>query len=152
MREKAMRALATRGHMGMVRKGPGHVPYITHPAAVVARLRKWGVTDDETLAIAWGHDLLEDTQVTEEEILAAGGAKVLDGVKALTHVKGEDKDAYLERLAATGTREQIMVKCADRLCNVEDFRKIGRDEYACEYLAKAKKLFDTAALLGLTID
>lgn len=149
MKESNMRDLAFKWHKGAERKGPGHVPYITHPQAVVERLRKWGVEDDETLAIAWGHDLLEDTAVTEDEILACGGQRVLDGIKALTHRKGEDKSAYISNLASSAPYAVLLIKCADRICNAEDFRRIGMSDYADEYLEKGKPLFEAA--LGVTV-
>ena len=42
------------------------MPYIEHPRAVVAQLKAWGMTEEANpvpLALAWGHDLVEDTCV-----------------------------------------------------------------------------------------
>ena len=63
-----MEALADEWHCGVERKGKGHVPYIAHPRAVVAQLKAWGMTEEANpvpLAVAWGHDLVEDTRVPE---------------------------------------------------------------------------------------
>ncbi len=71
-----MEALADEWHCGVERKGKGHVPYIEHPRAVVAQLREWGMTaesDPVPLAVAWGHDLVEDTKVPAISILNAAG-------------------------------------------------------------------------------
>ncbi|MBR1608136.1 MAG: hypothetical protein IJ678_00800 [Kiritimatiellae bacterium] len=67
-----LKALAERGHAGQFRKD-GKTPYVEHPRAVVSLLGKWGVTDGVILAVAWGHDLLEDTAIGEAEIRRAGG-------------------------------------------------------------------------------
>ena len=40
--EERMKALAERGHAGQLRKD-GRTPYVEHPRAVVALLRRWGV-------------------------------------------------------------------------------------------------------------
>lgn len=136
-----MRALAERFHAGQVRKGPDKRPYITHPAAVVAMLESWGVTDPCVLAAAWGHDLLEDTAVSESEIVAASSNDVLDCIRELTHRADVSKREYLHRLAVNGSERARIVKCADRLCNTLDFRSIGEGEYAVEYLSSADELF-----------
>ena len=76
MNEKIIE-LAEKYHAGQFRDGGNGVPYIVHPAAVVKTLREWGEPEDSpAIAMAWGHDLLEDTTVSEEEILAAAGDRV----------------------------------------------------------------------------
>ena len=83
---ETMQALADEWHYGVERKGKGHVPYIEHPCAVVAQLKAWGMTEGANpvpLAVAWGHDLVEDTRVPAIAILnAAGehGREVFDGI------------------------------------------------------------------------
>jgi len=63
--EKAQR-WAARGHLGTYRKF-GDIPYIVHPEAVAEIIGQ--VTDDtEVLAAAWMHDLVEDTQITIDDI------------------------------------------------------------------------------------
>ena len=71
MNEKIVK-LAEKYHAGQFRKGAGHIPYITHPASVARELLAWGEPEDSpAIAMAWGHDLLEDTAATEAEIRAA---------------------------------------------------------------------------------
>ena len=133
-----MEALADEWHCGVERKGKGHVPYIEHPRAVVAQLKAWGMTEDANpvpLAVAWGHDLVEDTRVPAIAILnAAGehGLEVFEGILYLTFSRKEypaasdhdDADRrYMERLAREAPPEILMVKLADRICNTRDFMK-----------------------------
>ncbi len=50
-----MAELAMIAHNGVNRDGPGNVPYIVHPHAVVSRLKSWGYTETDdavTLAVA----------------------------------------------------------------------------------------------------
>lgn len=139
-----MQALADEWHYGVERKGKGHVPYIEHPRAVVAQLKAWGMTEGANpvpLAVAWGHDLVEDTRVPASAILnAAGehGLEVFEGILYLTFSRKEypaasDHDEadwfYMERLAREAPPEILMVKLADRVCNTQDFmRNPPKDE------------------------
>ena len=133
-----MEALADEWHCGVERKGKGHVPYIAHPRAVVDQLKAWGMTEEANpvpLAVAWGHDLVEDTRVPAISILnAAGehGTKVFEGILYLTFSRPEYQSAqdhddadrlYMERLAREAPPEMLMVKLADRVCNTRDFMK-----------------------------
>lgn len=156
-----LETLARRYHAGQFRKD-GTTPYVEHPAAVVARMRAWGV--DETngeddavaLAVAWGHDLLEDTAVTEGEIAAAGtlGERVLVGIRKLTfarfgesfdeHVRGPKEQAkarYIEDVGADAPPEILVVKISDRLSNARDFMKLTRLKKARDYLCAGAPLF-----------
>ena len=80
-----MKKLAEKFHAGFFRKGKGHLPYIVHPKAVAETLLQWGEpADSPAIDMAWGHDLLEDTQAGENDILAVSSFEVLCGIKALT--------------------------------------------------------------------
>lgn len=132
-------------------------PYISHPAAVVAMLKGWGYSADDredatSLAIAWGHDLLEDTKVTEREIEVAAmpqTARVLASIRMLSFLPDEKltheaKDAakvrYIEEIGRTAYNYALVVKIADRLCNTLDFCDAG-DAWAKEYLQLGEPLF-----------
>ena len=123
---------AARAHAGDTRKG-SNIPYIVHPieaAAIVA-----GMTEDpEVIAAAVLHDVLEDTETTEEELLARFGYRV----KELVVDESEDKRKHLpasltwkvrkqETLAFLETkagRDAKMLALADKLSNI---RAIHRD-------------------------
>ena len=134
-------------------KGAGNVPYIVHPHAVVSLLKEWGYTEQDdpvTLSVAWGHDILEDTDTPESEILAVDkklGERILAGVKMLTFRPeralsnaeyDRRKTEYIEKVAETAPPEIIAVKIADRLCNVADF---GRCDYARTYYSLGQALY-----------
>ena len=70
---------ATRAHEGAVRKG-SKLPYILHPletGVIVSTMTK----DEDVIAAAILHDVLEDTSVTYEELKQEFG-KAADYVKA----------------------------------------------------------------------
>lgn len=90
--EALAQGIAFGAHAGQLDKA-GH-PYIAHVARVVARLV---VPEDRVLA--WLHDVLEDTAVTAEDLAAAGlPESIVVQVEALTHRKGEPRDAYYARI------------------------------------------------------
>ena len=84
--EKYFQALAyaTKKHEGQLRIGG--LPYITHPLAVAEWLIARGY-GEEYIITGFFHDLLEDTDATEQEIAKIGGQKVLEAVKLLTKYK-----------------------------------------------------------------
>lgn len=148
--EERMKALAERGHAGQLRKD-GRTPYVEHPRAVVALLRSWGVADAETLSIAWGHDLLEDTGVSEAEIRRAAGPRHAAAVLACIRTLTRDKAAWpvkrdwLRALAETADERALLVKCADRICNTRDFVPLSGAARARSYLADASAIFAAAS-------
>lgn len=72
-------ALARAAHEGQVDKAGQ--PYATHPERVAARV----AGDDELVAIAWLHDVVEDTGITLDELRGKGFPEsVVTAVDALT--------------------------------------------------------------------
>jgi (p)ppGpp synthase/HD superfamily hydrolase len=108
--ERAL-AIALRAHAGQVDKGGA--PYIAHPLRVALSLDN---PIDRVVGLL--HDVLEDSDVPldgmPDEVVAA--------VEAMTHRKGEDWDAYLERVAANPI--SLRVKLADLRDNL-DPRRLG---------------------------
>ena len=163
-----MEALARKYHAGQFRKD-GKTSYIEHPAAVVARLRRWGVDESSgeddavSLAVAWGHDLLEDTQIPTGEILGIGvlGERVLAGIRMLTFVPVPDagekmqreleKATYIRFVARSASPEILAVKIADRLCNTEDFLSGWGKDCARLYLVKGTDLLENVHRLAPSI-
>ena len=110
--DNALRFAAEK-HKGQFRIGGAE--YITHPMAVAEIVREKGKNIDCQIAALF-HDLLEDTDATESEILAYGNEGILKAVKLLTKQKGYDMAEYV-----AGIRQNEMafaVKAADRLHNL----------------------------------
>ena len=104
---------AAEKHKGQFRIGGAE--YITHPMAVAEIVKRQGYGIDVQIAALF-HDLLEDTDATESEILFYGNAEILKAVKLLTKQKGYDMAEYV-----AGIRQNEMafaVKAADRLHNL----------------------------------
>ena len=105
---------ATQKHKGQKRIGGND--YISHPVAVYEMVKKQGYGEDFQITALF-HDLLEDTNATEEEILFYGNQNVLTAVKLLTKEKGYDMKAYIDGIKANPIA--FAVKSADRLHNLQ---------------------------------
>ena len=106
--------LACDAHAGQVDKAGA--PYILHCIRVAN-----SVSSEEEKIVAILHDVLEDTALTEEDLLAAGFSKeVVDAVVCLTRAEGEKYGDYLERVAQNAITTQV--KLADMLDNSNEAR------------------------------
>lgn len=105
---------ATDKHKGQKRIGGDD--YITHPIAVYEMVKKQGYGEDYQITALF-HDLLEDTDATESEILGYGNQNVLTAVKLLTKGKGYDMKSYIENIKNNPIA--FAVKTADRLHNLQ---------------------------------
>lgn len=116
-------AFAVEAHMGQDRKYT-HIPYISHPINVMEIVRT--VSDDETMLIAAVlHDVVEDTEVSIEQIITEFGDRVGSLVADLTDVsKPEDgnreKRKSLDREhSANASASAQTIKLADIIHNAE---------------------------------
>ena len=73
--------------------------------------------DSDYQITALFHDLLEDTNATEDEILSFGNAEILKAVKLLTKTKGYDMANYVSEIKKNDIA--FRVKTADRLHNLQ---------------------------------
>ena len=114
--ERVQRALefATKKHEGQ--KRIGGEDYITHPISVYEMVKKQGFGEDYQITALF-HDLLEDTDTTEEEILQFASQEVLTAVKLLTKKKGYVMQEYVS--AIKNNDVALIVKTADRLHNLQ---------------------------------
>ena len=109
--DKAL-TIATKAHEGQKRWGGD--PYITHPKRVAAAL-----TDPKARIVAILHDVIEDSEVSDQDLLDAGfDNEIVDAVLAVTRVKGESYKDFIHR--AMGNEIGKKVKRADIEDNLTD--------------------------------
>lgn len=131
---------AVVAHAGQRRKESA-APYVVHPTDVMKRVAHFGIRDDELLAAAALHDVVEDTEVTLDELRGEFGPRVAELVDRLSHDPERDgsKQRYLETIAA-GPVDVLVVKLADRASNVDDYL-MASPHYAPVYAAKATVIY-----------
>jgi len=135
---------ATKTHSGQLRKD-GITPYIEHPRAVVRLLMEAGVNNDDILASAWLHDVIEDCDVIIDEIKQEFNNEVARVVAALT--RDCSREEYSERIRKADLAVQL-VKIADMVHNCQSIIKeippetIKRKIYDCKklYFELSKKV------------
>lgn len=115
--------LAARAHQGQTRKDAQGTPYISHPFAVGLILTKYGAPE-HVVAAGILHDVLEDTNVTYEDIVTEFGSEVAELVQWVSIPKGlgdghAGKAAYLEKLTQSSI-EAKLISAADFLHNRAD--------------------------------
>ena len=124
--------LAAQAHDGAYRKG-GRAPYLLHvmeTAEIVGTMTE----DEDVLAAAVLHDVLEDTSVTEEELRETVGGHVTELVLAVSENKRREQPAEMtwrlrkqesvERLLKEPRLEVKMIALGDKLSNI---RALQRD-------------------------
>lgn len=89
-------------------------PYIEHVKRVAFCVEGKGA-NQETIAAAWLHDIVEDTEISIVDIKTQFGSKIAEIVFAMTRTHDEDYEKYLLRLK--NLPEALMIKTCDLLDN-----------------------------------
>jgi (p)ppGpp synthase/HD superfamily hydrolase len=130
-----MLVLVTNAHAGQFDRGGN--PYILHPLKVMHDLK---TDDEELMCIALGHDVIEDTKVTYQDLRDAGiSNRVIEGIRALTKLPGQTYDEY--KLGVFANRDAMLVKSADLRHNTDIRRLKGVTEKDIERVAKYHKFY-----------
>ena len=151
MNKLEQRALefATKAHEGQVRKYTGE-PYINHPIAV-AEIVKTVKHTPEMVTAALLHDVVEDTEVTIEDVYQEFGFFVGSLVRGLTDVsKPEDgnrkKRKELDRIHLSNQGADVQtIKLADLINNTESITKYDLD-FAKVYMKEKNLLLEILTL------
>lgn len=117
MTKKAL-CLAYQAHHGQLDKSG--LPYIHHPLHLAEQMY-----DELSCTVALLHDVVEDTQVTLEDLAKEFPPEVVEAVNLLTHKPGVDYFDYIR--AIRGNHTATMVKLADLAHNSDFTRCIGSD-------------------------
>ena len=131
--DKSERFLSALEYARLKHKGQKRIggdDYITHPMAVCEIVKSQGF-DERYQITALFHDLLEDTDATEKEILEYGNAEILTAVKLLTKEKGYVMAEYIA--AIKDNPIAFAVKVADRLHNLR-CAIVANDEFKRKYI------------------
>ena len=115
---KAAMQIAYRAHQGQVDKCG--VPYIFHPIHLAEQM------DDEiSCCVALLHDVVEDTDVTLEELKAVFPPEVTDAVALMTHTDDTEYFDYVRAIRKNPIARKV--KLADLAHNSDQSRCVGSD-------------------------
>jgi (p)ppGpp synthase/HD superfamily hydrolase len=123
------REIARRAHFGQIRSGSNGRPYIEHPIAVAELLAEQDYPED-VLAAALLHDVVEDTELTVEDIRERVGNRVAELVEVLSddpsiESYAERKREHRDRVAEADDGARAIF-AADKLANVRMLRDAYR--------------------------
>ena len=110
-------------------------PYIIHPLNVAYILADLGL-DDATICAALLHDVVEDTDVTHEDLIKVFGLEIAEMVAGVTKlgampfnsIEEQQVEDYRKMFLAMGKDIRvIIIKLADRLHNMRTLKHLARD-------------------------
>src|SRR6266436_5707053 len=122
---------SSTAHQGQFRKSG--LPYISHPVAVAEIVADWQL-DAQAVMAALLHDVMEDTEVSKQQITERFGkpvAELVDGLSKLDRIEFQSQeDAQAENfrkmlLAMARDVRVILIKLADRLHNMRTLDAVG---------------------------
>lgn len=130
-----MLVLATNAHAGQFDKGGK--PYILHPLRVMANLN---TEDEELQCIALGHDVIEDTDTTYQDLIDLEMTpRIIDGIRGLTKQPGQTLDEY--KAGVFESVDRMLVKKADLEDNTDIRRLKGITEKDFERMARYQRFY-----------
>ena len=93
----------------------GGFPYVLHLLYVYRH-----VYDKEEKVVALLHDVMEDKNVTKEDLLEIGfPSKIVSDVSVLTRIKNTNYTDYIDNIIKNGSKEALEVKLADLKNNID---------------------------------
>ena len=129
---KAMQ-IAYKAHHGQT--DYNGIPYIFHPIHLAEAM-----DDEYACCVALLHDVVEDTNVTLEELKEIFPREVTDAVALMTHKKGTDYFDYVRAIKENPIARKV--KLADLAHNSDQTRCVGSDlseEHKVKWRAKYEK-------------
>lgn len=132
--------IAVQAHQGQVDRNG--VPYICHSIAVSQKCSFYTAK-----CVAMLHDVLEDTEVTAQDLLKMGVEEyIIECVEKLTHDPKVPYLDYIQSIIDTRDANIISVKYAD-LCDNLDPTRGGMNEKKVPLYRKARRMMEEALCL-----
>ena len=122
------------------------IPYVFHPFHVAESM-----TDEKRTTVALLHDIVEDTEVTIDDLRSEGfPSDVIEAISIMTHQDGEDYSDYIQRISeneiatdvkiADLTHNMDITRFADSSINKNMLPKYHIYERSLEFLKHIKYL------------
>lgn len=125
-------SIATAAHEGQTDKAGA--PYIDHPRRVAIRVCDYAPKGrtEVAQAVAWLHDVVEDSNITLQDLAQEFPPEVVAAVEAITHRPLEAREDYYQRVAANDLARAV--KLADIEDNSDPARLQLLDNDTCQRL------------------
>ncbi len=128
-------------HKGTMRKDKtGTAPYAVHPLTLACHAWAMGITDDDVLATALLHDVVEDTDTRPEELPA--GDRVREAVRLVSYNTYEgSREEVNPALYANIAKNPLaaLIKCLDRCHNLACMADAFSRKKMATYLVETEK-------------
>jgi (p)ppGpp synthase/HD superfamily hydrolase len=131
----------------------GSNSYTYHLQQVEMVVNRFGFKEDMVLrTCAWLHDLIEDTEISYDQVRHSFGSEIADIAHAVTNEMGRNRK---ERFSKTypkivGNKQALILKLADHIANIE-FIKDTDTNFVGMY-KKEWSTFKSALYSDLTVD
>lgn len=123
--------VAYKAHEGQMDRAG--LPYILHPIHVAEQMK-----DEDTCVVALLHDVIEDTDITLEDLREYGFTEAqLEGVRIMTHEEGVEYFDYIRTVKTNPLA--LAVKLEDLKHNSDETRIIDMTDKDIKRLEKYKK-------------
>lgn len=136
--EQTKKALALCFDAHKDQKDKSGLPYVFHPFHLAEQM-----DSEESVIVALLHDVVEDTEITLEQLREMGFSEpVLEALRLMTHQSGVPYMEYVARISKNALATKV--KLADLAHNSDTTRLEHLDDKA---LARVEKYKQAAALL-----
>lgn len=119
--EQSLR-IALNAHAGQLDRAGK--PYILHPLRMMTKMET-----DEEMSVAILHDVVEDADITAEDLFGKGIPKrVVDAVQALSKIDGETYEQFIDRVMEDNLAQKVKKVDIEDNINLLRLSTIGEDD------------------------
>jgi (p)ppGpp synthase/HD superfamily hydrolase len=116
--------IAAKAHRGQTRKNGS--PYVLHPLRVMMRQ-----SSEEAMIVAVLHDVVEDTDVSMEDLKTAGFAPaVIEALKLLTHAEEVPYEEYVDAIASNALARAVKLADLEDNMNLSEIPEVTEKDLA----------------------
>ena len=140
--KKALK-LAYEKHQGQYDRS--NIPYIYHPIHVAEQMN-----DENSIVVALLHDVMEDTDTTEQELIDMGfGETIIKALKILTKPKDMDYLEYIKEVNKNDLAKKVKLADLNHNRNLsrldviteDDIKRTEKYEKAIDYLTSHENVY-----------
>lgn len=102
------------------------MPYVFHPMHVAEQMK-----DENSTTVALLHDIVEDTDMTFEQLRALGfNEEVITALTLMTHEEGVEYFDYIQRIGTNAIARKVKLADLEHNSDLSRLSKIGYEDIA----------------------